>query len=295
MRDYLIRGMDKLGRLRMFAATTTGLVEEFRRLHESSPTATAAAGRALTAAAMMAATMKNERDKLTLKISGGGPLGSIIVVGNNKGDLKALVDNPGADAPSTADKKLDVGSIVGSDGTVTVIMDLGMKEPYIGQTSLITGEIAEDIAHFYMTSEQFPTGVGLGVLVDKDISCRAAGGYMIQVLPFITDEEIEQIEEAIKNAEPISTMVDKGMTPEEIMNSLLPGFEMEITDTVDLRYHCDCSLSRIRDVLVSLGDKEIKDIIEEDGQSEVVCHFCNTKYHFDREELEKILLTIRGE
>lgn len=295
MKDYLIRSMDKLGRLRMFAASTTGIVEEFRRLHESSPTATAAAGRAITAAAMMAATMKNEKDKMTLKISGGGPLGSIIVVSNNKGELKALVDNPGADAPSTPDKKLDVGRIVGNDGTVTVIMDLGLKEPYIGQTSLLTGEIAEDIANFYMVSEQFPTAVGLGVLVDKDISCKAAGGYMIQVLPFITDDEIAEIEESIRNAEPISTMVDKGMTPEEIMDTILPGFDMEITDKLELQYHCDCSVERIRNVLISLGDKEIQDIIEEDGESEVVCHFCNTKYRFDKEELEKILLTIRGE
>lgn len=295
MKDYMIRGMDKIGRLRMFAASTTGMVEEFRKIHESSPTATAAAGRAMTAAVMMAAGMKNENDKLTLKISGGGPLGSIIVVANSRGQIKALVDNPLADTPSTSDNKLDVGSLVGNDGTVTVIMDHGLKEPYVGQTSLVTGEIGDDIANFYMVSEQFPTAVALGILVDRDISCRAAGGYMIQVLPFITDDEITEIEDAIKNADPISAMIDKGMTPEEIMQSILPGFDMEVTDSIDLEYRCDCSMSKIRDVMVSLGEKEIEDIIEEDGESEIICHFCNTKYRFDRDELEKILLTIRGE
>lgn len=295
MKDYLIRGMDKLGRLRIFAAKTTNMVEEFRKLHDSSPTATAASGRALTAAAMMAATMKNENDRMTLKISGGGPLGSIIVVANSKGELKALADNPQVDAPSTEDKKLDVGAIVGRDGTVTVIMDQGLKEPYVGQTGLVNGEIGEDIAKFYMDSEQIPTAVGLGVLIDRDISCRAAGGYLIQVLPFITDDEIAAIENAIKDAEPVSTMIDKGMTPEEIMDALLPGFDIEITEIKEINYKCDCSLNKIRDVMVSLGEREIQDILDEEGESEVVCHFCNTKYKFDRSDLEKILLTIKGE
>ncbi len=295
MRDYLIRGMDKLGRLRVFAAVTTGVVDEFRKTHNSSATATAAVGRAITAAAMMAATMKDEKNKMTFKVAGDGPLGSIIVVANSQGNIKALADNPQADVPSTPEGKLDVGSVVGRNGTMAVIMDLGLKEPYVGQSSLITGEIGEDLANFYMVSEQNPTAISLGVLVEKDLSCRAAGGYMIQALPFITEEEIEQIETAIKNSEPISTMVDKGMSPEEIISSVLPGFDMEITDIHELRYKCDCSMSKIRDVLVSLGETEIQSMLDEDGESEVVCHFCNTKYKFDGAELEKILLTIRGE
>ncbi len=295
MKDYLIRGMDKKGRLRVFVAKTTQLVEEARKIHETSPTATAAMGRGLTAAAIMGATMKNDDDLLTLKISGNGPLGTMTIVGNNRGELKGLVDYPQADVPSTEDGKLDVGSLVGNQGTLTVIMDLGLKEPYVGQTEIITGEIGDDIANFYLVSEQIPTAVALGVLVDKDISTKAAGGYIIQVLPEISDEEIALIEKSIQQAEPISLMIDKGLTPEEIMNQLLGEFDMEVTDKIDLKYHCDCSEEKIEKVLISLGNKEIEDIIHEDGESEVVCHFCNTKYRFNKDRLNKILLTINGQ
>lgn len=295
MKDYLIRGMDKKGRLRVFVAKTTQLVEEARKIHETSPTTTAAMGRGLTAAAIMGATMKNDDDLLTLKISGNGPLGTMTIVGNNRGELKGLVDYPQADVPSTEDGKLDVGSLVGNQGTLTVIMDLGLKEPYVGQTEIITGEIGDDIANFYLVSEQIPTAVALGVLVDKDISTKAAGGYIIQVLPEISDEEIALIEKSIQQAEPISLMIDKGLTPEEIMNQLLGEFDMEVTDKIDLKYHCDCSEEKIEKVLISLGNKEIEDIIHEDGESEVVCHFCNTKYRFNKDRLNKILLTINGQ
>lgn len=295
MKDYLIRGMDKKGRLRVFVAKTTQLVEEARKIHETSPTATAAMGRGLTAAAIMGATMKNDDDLLTLKISGNGPLGTMTIVGNNRGELKGLVDYPQADVPSTEDGKLDVGSLVGNQGTLTVIMDLGLKEPYVGQTEIITGEIGDDIANFYLVSEQIPTAVALGVLVDKDISTKAAGGYIIQVLPEISDEEIALIEKSIQQAEPISLMIDKGLTPEEIMNQLLGEFDMEVTDKIYLKYHCDCSEEKIEKVLISLGNKEIEDIIHEDGESEVVCHFCNTKYRFNKDRLNKILLTINGQ
>jgi len=295
MKDYLIRGMDKQGRLRVFVAKTTNIVEEARKIHETSPTATAALGRSLTAAVIMGATMKNEEDSLTLKISGDGPIGTITIVANNRGKVKGLANNPQVDVPITIDGKLDVGSLVGTEGTVTVIMDLGLKEPYVGQTSLVTGEIGDDIANFYLISEQVPTAVALGVLVDKDITTKAAGGYIIQVLPDITEEEILLIESSIQKAEPISTMIDKGLTPEEIMYQLLGEFEIEITDKIDLEYYCDCSEERIEKVLISLGRKEIEDIIHEDGESEVVCHFCNTKYKFGRDKLEKILLTINGQ
>lgn len=295
MKDYLIRGMDKKGRLRVFVAKTTQLVEEARKIHETSPTATAAMGRGLTAAAIMGATMKNDDDLLTLKISGNGPLGTMTIVGNNRGELKGLVDYPQADVPSTEDGKLDVGSLVGNQGTLTVIMDLGLKEPYVGQTEIITGEIGDDIANFYLVSEQIPTAVALGVLVDKDISTKAAGGYIIQVLPEISDEEIALIEKSIQQAEPISLMIDKGLTPEEIMSQLLGEFDMEVTDKIYLKYHCDCSEEKIEKVLISLGNKEIEDIIHEDGESEVVCHFCNTKYRFNKDRLNKILLTINGQ
>lgn len=290
MKDYLIRAIDKSGSIRLFAATTTNLVEEARRIHETSATVTAALGRTLTIGAMMGKIMKNDQDILTLKINGNGPVGGMIAVANNKGEVKGVANNPKADLPAReSDGKLDVRGIVGDNGTITVIMDLGLKEPYVGQTSLVTGEIAEDIANYYMVSEQTPSVVSLGVLVDKDISCRAAGGFMIQVLPDTEEEDIVKIEKAIENLEPVSTMIDNGMSPEDIMNRVLGDFEMEILEKSPLEYYCNCNREKIESVIVSLGNKEIENIIEEDKQAEVVCHFCNTKYQFDEEELEGLL------
>lgn len=290
MKDYLIRGMDKTGNIRIFVASTTDLVEKARTTHNSSPTATAALGRTLTAGAIMGTMMKNENDRLTLKISGGGPIGNIMVVANNSGTIKGYADNPNADIESKDNGKLDVKGVVGRDGSVTVIMDLGLKEPYLGQSKIISGEIAEDIAFYYANSEQQPSAVALGVLVDKDISVRAAGGYIIQLLPDVSEEDIEKIENAIRNIEPISTLIDQGLSPEDIMNKILREFEMRVLDKVDLEYQCDCSRERMENVLKSIGEKEIKAMIEEDGQAEVVCHFCNTKHHFSESELEKLIV-----
>jgi molecular chaperone Hsp33 len=292
MKDYLVRAIDKDKKVRIYAASTTNLVEYARKIHGTSPTATAALGRALTAGAIMGAMMKNDKDLLTLKISGGGPLGDIVIVSRNNGTVKGLVGNPLADAPSTAEGKLDVGAVVGNDGLVTVIIDLGLKEPYVGQADIISGEIAEDIANYYMVSEQVPTAVALGVLIDRDITVKASGGYILQLLPDIKDEEITQIENSLKNIKPVSTLINEGLTPEEIIANILPEFDMEIIDKMDLEYKCDCSREKIEAMLVSLGKKELEDIINEDGKAEVVCHFCNTKYNFDKSELEKILLTI---
>ncbi len=294
MNDYMIRGMDREGRLRAFVAKTTGVVDEARRIHNTSATATAAIGRLLTAGIMMGATMKNDDDLMTLKVSGDGPVGTLTAVANSRGEVKGLLDNPAADAPSTVDGKLDVGAIVGKNGTFVSIRDIGMRDPYVGQTSLVTGEIGDDIANFYSESEQIPTAVGLGVLVDKDLTCKAAGGFIIQLMPFITDEEISMIESSLKKARPLSTMIDEGYTPEEIMNELLSEFNMETTEKIDVSYTCDCSYNKVEKVLISLGENEIQDIIDEDGESEVVCHFCNTKYHFSGDDLEKILLTIKN-
>ncbi len=292
MKDYLVKAIDREKRVRIYAASTTNLVEYARKIHGTSPTATAALGRALTAGAIMGAMMKNDKDLLTLKISGGGPLGDIVIVSRNNGTVKGLVGNPLADAPSTAEGKLDVGAVVGNDGLVTVIIDLGLKEPYVGQADIISGEIAEDIANYYMVSEQVPTAVALGVLTDRDITVKASGGYILQLLPDIKDEEITQIENSLKNIKPVSTLINEGLTPEEIIANILPEFDMEIIDKMDLEYKCDCSREKIEAMLVSLGKKELEDIINEDGKAEVVCHFCNTKYNFDKSELEKILLTI---
>lgn len=292
MKDYMIRGIDKQGRLRVFVAKTTDLVEEARKIHNTSATATAALGRSLTAGVIMGSMMKNETDRLTLSIQGDGPLGRILVVAKNNGQVKGEVTNPKADLPARSDGKLDVGGLVGKNGTIGTVMDLGLKDPYVGQSSLISGEIAEDIANLYITSEQTPSAVSLGVLVDKDLSVRAAGGYIIQLLPGIKDEEIGFIEEALSKIEPMSTMIDKGFTPEEITEKLLGKFDMEILDSLDLEFKCDCSRERVEEVLMSLGAREISEIIAEEGQAEVICHFCNTHHNFNESELRKLLLTL---
>lgn len=292
MKDYLIRGIDKLGRIRVFIATTTGLVEEARRIHNTSPTATAALGRSLTASVLMGTMMKNDEDTLTFKISGNGPGGNILVVAKNNGNIKGEIINPGIDIPSREDGKLDVAGLVGKEGTMTIIVDLGLKEPYVGMSKLVSGEIAEDLAYYYAYSEQQPSVVSLGVLVDKDLSVKAAGGYIIQLLAGSTEEDIVAIEEILKDIKPISSLIDQGLSPEEILNSTFKDFEMQILEKKEIEYKCDCSRKKIRKVIKSLGKKEIEDMINEDHGAEVVCHFCNTKYVFDEEDLKKIVIDI---
>lgn len=292
MKDYLIRGMDKLGRIRVFIATTTGLVEEARRVHDTSPTATAALGRSLTASVLMGTMMKNDEDTLTFKIAGNGPAGNILVVAKNNGNIKGEIINPSMDLPSREDGKLDVGGLVGKEGTITVIVDLGLKEPYVGMSKLVSGEIAEDLAYYYAYSEQQPSVVSLGVLIDKDASVKAAGGYIIQLLPGSTEEDIISIEEILKDIKPVSTLIDEGLSPEEILNSTFKDFEIQILEKKEIQYKCDCSKEKIKNVIKSLGKKEIEDMINEDHGAEVVCHFCNTKYAFNEEELKKIMIDI---
>lgn len=291
-KDYFIRAIDKEGRIRVFVASTSKMVEEARKIHNSSATATAAMGRALTAGVLMGGMMKNESDLLSLKISGDGPVGNILVVAKNDGRVKVDILNPAADLATRADGKLDVGGLVGKNGSITTIMDLGLKEPYVGQSELISGEIAEDLTNYYANSEQQPSAVSLGVLVDKDISVRAAGGYIIQLLPGVSDEDIDKIEARLAQIDPISILIDQGFSPEEIMEKILGDFSMEILDKKDIRYECDCSREKIDKVIRDLGRTEIKAIIEEDGQAEVVCHFCNTKYNFSEEDLREILVDI---
>ena len=292
MKDYLIRGIDESGNIRVFVASTTNLVEEARQIHNTSPTATAALGRTLTAGLLMGTMLKNEQDVLTLSIDGDGPAGMIHVGAKNDGAIKGYIANPHADVPSREDGKLDVGTLVGREGTLTTIMDLGLKDPYVGKTNLVTGEIAEDLANYYVVSEQQPSAVALGVLVDKDISVKAAGGFIIQLLPGVVEEDIVKIEEALNNVSPISEMIDKGITPEEIMEAILPEFGMKVLERKDLEFKCDCSREKVEKALVSVGKKEIEAIIEEDGQAEVHCHFCNTDYKFSEKELCELLLTI---
>ncbi|NLY77830.1 MAG: Hsp33 family molecular chaperone HslO [Tissierellia bacterium] len=289
MKDYIIRGIDKNGSIRFFVASTTNLVEEARKIHNTSPTATAALGRALTAAAIIGITLKNKQDTLTLKIKGDGPIGSIVSVANCEGEVKGYVDNPHADVPSRSDGKLDVGSLVGKNGQIALIRDYGLKEPFVGYSNLVTGEIAEDLVSYFYHSEQQPSAISLGVLVDKDISVRAAGGFMLQLLPDVSDEDIDRIEKILKDMKPISTLIDQGLTPEEILEEIFGEFEVEILSKTYVQYKCNCNLEKIEQVLISLGEEELTKIIEEDEKAEVVCHFCNTKYRFSKDDLLKLL------
>lgn len=289
MKDYIIRGINKDKTFRLFVARTTNLVEKARRIHNTSPTATAALGRALTAAVMMGITMKGEKDSLTFKIKGDGPIGSIVTVANSKGEVKGYVDNPHVDIPSRSDGKLDVGGLVDRNGQLVVIKDLGLKEPYVGMANLISGEIAEDLVNYFYISEQQPSAISLGVLVDKDISVKAAGGYMLQLLPDVAEEDIDRIEEILGKAKPVSTLINEGLTPEEIMEELFGEFDMDILEKKFIDFECNCQREKIEDMLLSLGKEEIEDMIKKDGKAEVVCHFCNSKYLFSKEDLYKLI------
>ncbi len=290
MKDYLIRGIDKSGKIRMFVANTTNMVEKAREVHGTSATASAAMGRTMTAASMMGLMMKNPTDSLTLQVVGNGPLGSIVVSADSQGNVKGYVHNPKADLPNNSQGKLDVAGVVGKSGYLSVTMDLGLKDPYVGQSSIVSGEIAEDIAAYYAYSEQQPSAVSLGVLVEKDLSIRAAGGFIIQLLPGVSEEDIMEIEKILENIEPVSKLIDRGLTPEEIMEETLGIFEMELLDKSEVAFVCDCNKERIIRTIKSLNSEEIQSMIDEDGGAEVVCHFCNKAENLSVEELEQIII-----
>lgn len=273
--------------MRAFAATTGNLVEEARRRHNTSPVATAALGRLLTAGAMMGSMMKNDTDVLTLQIKGDGPLGGITVTADAKANVKGFVENPDAMLPPK-NGKLDVGGAVGI-GFLNVIKDMGMKEPYVGQTILQTSEIAEDLTYYFATSEQVPSSVGLGVLMNKDNTVHCAGGFIVQVMPFVTDEVLSRLEENIQKISSVTQMLDDGHTPEQMLERVLEGLDIEITDTIPANFSCNCSHERIEKAIISIGKKDIQSMIDEGKEVEVKCHFCNTAYKFSVEELKEIL------
>ncbi len=289
MQDYLIRAMDKEGNIRVFVANTTALVNKARDIHNTTPTASAALGRCLTAAAILGTMLKNEKETISIQLKGGGPIGTVLAVANSKGEVKGYVGAPAVDLPLKKDGKLDVGGAVGNNGKITVIRDFGLKEPYIGQSDIVTGEIAEDLANYFAYSEQQPSAVALGVLVDKDTSIKAAGGYIIQVLPDATEEALDRLESNLANIEPISSLIEKGFTPEDILFHVCSGFDMDIKDKIPVKLTCDCSTERIQKALIAIGRVELEKLIEEDGEAELVCHFCNEKYHFNRDELNSLL------
>ena len=288
MDDYIVRVSAADSQIRAFAASTRGLVEHARQIHGMSPVATAALGRLLTAGAMMGSMMKGEKDLLTLQIGCSGPIGGLTVTADSRAGVKGYVHNPLVNLPPNAQGKLDVGGALGA-GMLSVIKDLGLKEPYVGQTNLVTGEIAEDITYYFAASEQVPSSVALGVLMNKDNTVRQAGGFIIQLLPFAGEEVIAGLEKKIAQLHSITALLDQDMTPEQILESVLGEFGLEITDTIPTQYYCNCTKERVAKALISIGKKDLREMIGEGRPIEVNCHFCNTNYEFSTEELKELL------
>ena len=288
MNDYMIRATAADGQIRAFAATTKEMVETAKNAHNTSPIATAALGRLMTAAAMMGSDLKGEGELLTLRIEGDGPIGGLLVTADGKGDVKGYAFNPDVMLPPNAQGKLDVGGSLGL-GVLSVIKDIGLKEPYVGQTQLITGEIAEDLTYYFATSEQVPSSVALGVLMNKDNTVRQAGGFIIQLLPDASDEIIDRLEAKLSGISSITSLLDAGKTPEEILTDILGEFGLEILSKMPVQFRCDCDRSRVEKAIISIGRKEIQDMIDEGKEIEVNCQFCNKHYKFSVDELGEML------
>lgn len=288
MNDYIIRATAANDQIRAFAAVTTEMVETAREHHNTSPVATAALGRLLTAGAMMGSMMKGEKDVLTLQIKAGGPLQGITVTADSQGNIKGYVGNPDVCIPANSKGKLDVAGAVGP-GFLTVIKDMGLKEPYSGQVMLQTCEIAEDLTYYFATSEQVPSAVGLGVLMNKNNTVRQAGGFIVQLMPFAEEEVISRLEQNVQKINSVTNLLEEGHTPESLLEKVLEGFDMQINEKMDTRFHCNCSKERVAKALISIGRKELNEMIQEGKPIEMNCHFCNTNYNFTVEELKEIL------
>ena len=288
MKDYLIRATAANGQVRAFGVTSRELTETAKNAHDTSPVATAALGRLMSAAVMMGADLKGENDLLTLRMEGDGPMGGLLATADSHGNVKGYAFHPEVLLPPNAKGKLDVGGALGA-GMLSVVKDIGLKEPYVGQTNLVSGEIAEDLTYYYATSEQIPCSIALGVLMNKDNTVRQAGGFMIQLLPGASDELIDRLEERLGELPSITALLDAGKTPEEILSDLLGDFDLEILEKKPVQFHCDCSRERVERAIVSIGKKEIREMIEEGKPIEAGCQFCNKKYSFSVEELEELL------
>ncbi|MBS6646478.1 MAG: Hsp33 family molecular chaperone HslO [Clostridiaceae bacterium] len=288
MSDYIIRATAADGQIRAFASTTKELVEKARSLHNTSPVATAALGRLLTAAGMMGAMMKGKDDLLTIKIQGDGPIEGLTVTADSRGNVKGYAFNPSVMLPPNSKGKLDVGGALGV-GVLSVIQDIGLKEPYVGQTILVTGEIAEDLTYYYATSEQTPSSVALGVLMNKDNTVKQAGGFIIQLMPGASEEIISGLETKLGQVSSVTTLLDEGKTPEMILEQILGDFKLEITEKMDTCFYCNCEKHRVEKALISIGRKELSQMIEEGETIEVNCHFCNKNYSFTVDELKELL------
>lgn len=287
MKNYIVRATAANAQIRAFACTTRELVETARKAHNTSPVMTAALGRLLTAGAMMGSMLKSEDDLLTLQIRGDGPAKGLTVTADSKGTVKGYAIVPDVILPANSVGKLDVSGALGY-GTLSVIKDMGLKEPYVGQVALQTGEIAEDLTYYFATSEQVPSSVGLGVLMERDNTVKQAGGFLIQLMPFTEDAVIEKLEQNLSKVASVTSMLESGMTPEDILHTLLEGFDVEIMETGETRFACNCSKSRVEKALISIGKKEIQDMIDDGEPIEVKCHFCNTGYEFSVEDLKTI-------
>ena len=288
MNDYIIRATAANDQIRAFAAVTTEMVETAREHHNTSPVATAALGRLLTAGAMMGSMMKGEKDVLTLQIKAGGPLQGITVTADSQGNVKGYVGNPDVCIPANSKGKLDVAGAVGP-GFLTVIKDMGLKEPYSGQVMLQTCEIAEDLTYYFATSEQVPSAVGLGVLMNKNNTVRQAGGFIVQLMPFAEEEVISRLEQNVQKINSVTNLLEEGHTPESLLEKVLKGFDVQINEKMDTRFRCNCSKERVAKALISIGRKELNEMIQEGKPIEMNCHFCNTNYNFTVEELKEIL------
>ena len=288
--DQLVRVIAKDAPIKATALSATQLVERARAIHDTWPVATAALGRLLMAASMMGNMLKNDDGSVTLRVRGGGPLGSITAVSDSQGNVRGYVTNPAVDVPRKAHAKLDVGAAVGCDGELTVIKDIGMREPYVGSVQLVGGEIAEDIAAYFVESEQIPTACALGVLVAPDQTVQAAGGYLIQLLPGADDAVISAVERGIAKVGAVSAKLDQGISPLALLQEVLGEFELEVLETTPVEYRCQCSRERVSRALISMGRQELEALIRDQGCAELTCQFCDKVYQFSKEELEQLLL-----
>lgn len=288
MTDYIVRATAADAQIRAFAATTRETVETARQAHNTSPVVTAGLGRLLTAGAMMGTMLKADSDLLTLQIKGDGPARGLTVTADAKGRVKGYADEPCVILPANEKGKLDVGGALGN-GMLSVIRDLGLKDPYVGQTALQTGEIGDDLTYYFATSEQIPSSVGLGVLMEKNNTVRCAGGFIIQLMPFAPEEVISRLEKNLSNITSVTALLDQGLTPEEMLKRVLDGFDVDFTDKMPCSFTCNCSKQRVEKALISIGKKEISEMIKEGRPIEVNCHFCNKSYQFGIDELKDIM------
>ncbi|MEK4593761.1 redox-regulated molecular chaperone HslO [Bacillus sp. FSL R9-9497] len=288
MKDYLVKALAFDGEVRAYSVRTTNTVSEAQRRHDTWRTASAALGRSLTAGTMMGAMLKGEQ-KLTIKVEGNGPIGPILVDAHANGDVRGYVTNPHVDFEGTEQGKLRVYQAVGTEGFVTVIKDIGMREPFIGQSPIVSGELGEDFTYYFAVSEQTPSSVGVGVLVNGDDSILAAGGFILQIMPGAQDETISFIEDRLQKIPPVSTLIEQGLSPEELLYAVLGEDKVKVLETMDVQFNCTCSRERIESVLISLGKTELEQVREEEEETEVHCHFCNERYTFSKEDITNLI------